>query len=343
MRIRALTVRIIRQFIRDKRTLALLLIAPLLVLTLMKLVFEGQSVVPRIGTVQLPPLAVEALTGAGADAIPYGDISAAMTDLENDDLDAVITLHNGQPSITLEGSSPTDNRNAMAAIQEALKQLSGLSNASAQLEIAYLHGTGDVGIVDYYGSVLVGFFSFFFVFLIAGVSFLRERTSGTLQRLLATPLRRWEIVVGYLLGFGIFTLLQATLIAWYSTSILGFALEGSLYLVLLMNLLTAITALTLGTLLSAYAHNEFQVIQFIPIAVIPQIFFAGLIELETMPQWLQAFGHALPLFYGAEALRDIMLRGAGWSSVWTDALALVLFSLVFAALNVLALRKHRRV
>ncbi|MFC5532281.1 ABC transporter permease [Cohnella yongneupensis] len=340
MRIRALAIRIIRQIIKDKRTLALMLIAPLLVLTLMKFVFDGQSVDPKIGAVQLPPQIVEALSATGADVTVYNDSAIAQQALADAKLDAVVSLQGGQPKISLEGSSPTKNRNVMAAFQEAMQQA---GNAVVGPSVTYLHGSGDLNIFDYYGSVLVGFFSFFFVFLIAGVSFLRERTTGTLARLLATPLRRWEIVVGYLLGFGIFTLLQATLIAWYSTSVLGIALEGALYLVLIMNLLLAVTALTLGTLLSAYAQNEFQIFQFIPLIIVPQIFFAGLIELDTMPEWLQAIGHVLPLYYGADALRGIMLRGSGWNEIWTDALALVGFSIAFAALNVLALRKHRRI
>lgn len=341
MRIRALAVRIVRQFLKDKRTLALMLVAPLLVLTLMKLVFDGQAVDPRIGVAQAPPQVAALLADAGADVTAYDDASSADAALADGELDAVVSWQDGRPRIALEGSSPTNNRNVMAAVQEAMKQLGGVSAAEPQ--VTFLHGSGDVDIFDYYGSVLVGFFSFFFVFLIAGVSFLRERTTGTLQRLLATPLRRWEIVVGYLLGFGLFTLLQATLIAWYATSVLGIALEGALYLVLVMNLLLAIAALTLGTLLSAYAQNEFQIFQFIPLVVVPQIFFCGLIELESMPEWLQAVGHALPLFYGADALRGVMLRGEGWSDVWPDALALAGFSLAFALLNVLALRKHRRI
>lgn len=342
MRIRALALRIIRQFLKDKRTLALMLIAPLLVLTLVKFVFDGQSVDPRIGAVGLPSPIVASMTSAGVDVKEYDDESAALSALEDADLDAYVSVRDGQPYIMLEGSSPTKNRNVLSAIQEAI---SPLNDAGAILKpsMEFLHGSGDLNIFDYYGSVLVGFFSFFFVFLIAGVSFLRERTSGTLARLLATPLRRWEVVVGYLLGFGIFTLLQATLIAWYATGVLGIALEGSLFLVLIMNLLLAIAALTLGTLLSAYAQNEFHIFQFIPLIIIPQIFFAGLIELDTMPQWLQALGHVLPLYYGADALRDIMLRGAGWSEIWPDALALCGFSIAFAVLNVVALRKHRRI
>lgn len=342
MRIRALALRIVRQIIKDKRTLALMLIAPLLVLTLMKFVLDGQSVNPRVGTVDFPHKVVAALASSGVDITEFDGEAAAMRALEHADIDALISIRDGQPYVLLEGSSPTTNRNVMSALQEALEQLSP-EGPVVKPSVEFLHGSGNLNIFDYYGSVLVGFFSFFFVFLIAGVSFLRERTTGTLARLLATPLRRWEIVVGYLLGFGIFTLLQATLIAWYATGVLGIALEGALYMVLMMNLLLAIAALTLGTLLSAYAQNEFQIFQFIPLVIIPQIFFAGLIELDSMPEWLQALGHVLPLFYGSDALRDIMLRGAGWSEIWPDALALVCFSLAFAALNVVALSKHRRI
>jgi ABC-2 type transport system permease protein len=342
MRIRSLAFRIIRQFIKDKRTLALMLLAPLLVLTLMKFVFDGQAVDPRIGAVKLPSPVVTALKNNGAVVTPYEDEKLALQKMANNKLDAVITLKGTQPRIVLEGSNPTKIRNVMTVAQKAMQEL-GNRGSIPQPEISYMHDSGNRDIFDYYGSVLVGFFSFFFVFLIAGVSFLRERTTGTLQRLLATPLRRWEVVAGYLLGFGIFTLLQATLIAWYSTSVLGIALEGSFILVLVMNLLLALAALTLGTLLSAYAQNEFQMFQFIPLIVVPQIFFCGLIDMESMPEWLRMVGKALPLFYGADALRGIMLRGEGWNDIWVDSVALIGFSLVFAMLNVLALRKHRRI
>ena len=134
---------------------------------------------------------------------------------------------------------------------------------------------------DNFGPVLIGFFVFFFVFLIAGVSFLRERTGGTLERLLATPLRRFEIVAGYIIGFGLFTTLQASLIAWFAVDILDMMMEGSFLYVLFITFLLAMTALTLGTLLSAFANNELQMMQFIPLVVVPQIFFSGLFNLYT--------------------------------------------------------------
>jgi ABC-2 type transport system permease protein len=190
--------------------------------------------------------------------------------------------------------------------------------------------------------VLIGFFIFFFVFLIAGVSFLRERTGGTLERLLATPLRRWEIVAGYVIGFGLFTTIQASLISWFSIKALGIMMEGSFFHVLLITFLLAMTALTLGTLLSAFAGSELQMIQFIPLVVVPQVFLSGLFNLETIPAWLRSFSTVMPLTYGADALREIMIRGKGWSAIWTDVYVLLAFSLSFMILNVFALKKHRK-
>jgi len=179
--------------------------------------------------------------------------------------------------------------------------------------------------------------------MLAGVAFLRERTTGTLERLLATPIRRQEIVAGYLLGFGVFTLLQAALIAWYSIGVLGLYMTGSIWLVLLVNLLLTLTALTLGTLLSTFASSEFQIIQFIPIVIVPQVFFSGLFNMESMDPWLQKLSYIMPLFYGADAMRGIMIRGESFGDIQLDIYVLIGFSAAFALLNILALKKQRSI
>ncbi|SFS83681.1 ABC transporter permease [Paenibacillus sp. BC26] len=341
MRIRALAIRIIRQFVRDKRTLALLFLAPLLILTLMKLVFNGNTVEPQIGGVQIPAALVDRLEKADADVINYDNASDAEQALQDGDLDAVLSLGGGgKPSITLEGSDPASSKMVLLLLQRMM----GASDMPAvQPSITYLHGSADMASFDSFGPVLIGFFSFFFVFMLAGVSFLRERTSGTLERLLATPIRRSEVVFGYLSGFGLFTLLQAALIAWFAINVLGLYMDGSIWLVLMMNLLLSLTALTLGTLLSSFASNEFQIIQFIPLVVVPQVFFSGLFNLDSMAPWLQKLSNIMPLYYGADAMRGIMIRGEGWSDIQLDVYVLLGFSTVFALLNVLALKKHRAI
>lgn len=340
MRTRALAQRIIRQFLRDKRTLALIFIAPLLILTLLNFVFNGQPIIPDIGTVGVPEQLTQRLSNVDANVTAYSSAEEANQALKDGKLDAVISIENGKPSIILEGSDPTMNKATLLTLQKAMQA----ANAQAvKPTVSYLHGTEDMSSFDSFGPVLIGFFSFFFVFMIAGVSFLRERTTGTMERLLATPIRRSEVVAGYLLGFGVFTLLQAALITWFSINVLGMYMVGSFWLVLLINLLLTLTALTLGTLLSAFATTEFQIIQFIPIVIVPQIFFSGLFNLDAMTPWLQKLSYIMPLYYGADAMRGVMIRGESIGSIQLDIYVLLGFSIAFALLNIIALKKQRSI
>lgn len=342
MRVFALTQRILRQIVRDKRTMGLLIVAPILVLTMLHLVFNGGDYTPKIGFVDVPYAVMEQMDLDGADVITYSDEKSAKADLAEQTIDGYLTLKNNEPTVVLEGSDPSVAGATMKWLHQAMP--TGQENANnPQLEIDYLHGSSDMGTFDYFGPVLLGFFVFFFVFLIAGVSFLRERTTGTLERLLASPLRKWEIVMGYVFGFGIFTMIQSTIIAAYAIYVLGMMMEGAFGYVLLITLLLALTALTLGILLSSFAKNELRMIQFIPIIVIPQIFFSGLFNLDTISKWLSWVGPFTPLYYAADALRDIMVRGYGWGAIHMDILALAGFSLLFIIINILALRKYRKI
>jgi ABC-2 type transport system permease protein len=346
MRIRALIIRILRQFIHDKRTMALMIAAPILILTLMYLIFNGDTYRPKLGTVQLPQAFTSVLVGSDADVTAYPNVEEAEAALTDRHIDAIIRFDGGAPHIKLEGSDPTKNRAVMILVQQAVQSLAagqGQGAKSASPVFEYLHGSANMAAFDNFGPVLIGVFAFFFVFLIAGISFLKERTSGTLERLLATPLRRYEIVVGYIAGFGIFTMLQAVLIAWYSIEVLGMMMVGSFGYVILITLLLSMTALSFGTFLSAFANTEFQMIQFIPLVIVPQIFFSGLFDLDSMSSWLRWLSHIMPLKYGADALRNIMIRGEGWSSIDMDVYILLALSLFFMAANVLALRKHRKI
>ncbi|WP_374719187.1 ABC transporter permease [Parageobacillus toebii] len=341
MRVWAIVVRIIRQFFRDKRTLALMIVAPMFVLFLMNLVFNGEEYQPAIAVSKnVPEVVVEKLAKYDADVEELTK-ATARKQLEKQQIDAFMEMDEGAPEITLEGSDPTVNKAVLMTVQKALQELAPQTR-SLQLKTTYLHGSEDMELFDNFGPVLIGFFVFFFVFLIAGVSFLRERTGGTLERLLATPLRRFEIVAGYIIGFGIFTTFQASLISWFAVDILDMMMEGSFVYVLLITFLLAMTALTLGMLLSAFANNELQMMQFIPLVVIPQVFFSGLFNLDTMEEWLRSLSVVMPLTYGADALREIMIRGNGWNEIAKDVYVLLGFAVLFMILNVVALKKYRK-
>ncbi|MGG0719005.1 ABC transporter permease [Robertmurraya massiliosenegalensis] len=342
MRVKALVIRILRQIIRDKRTLGLLLFAPILILSMLHLVFNGDDYVPKVGLIDIPEALEEQLDLDDADITRYTSIESANKDIEKQLIDGYILFEHASPSVVLEGSDPNVNGATIRWLQKAFDPLQP-SGAGNDLDIELVHGAEDMSQFDYFGPVLLGFFIFFFVFLIAGVSFLRERTTGTLERLLSSPLRKWEIVVGYIFGFGIFTMIQATIIAAYAIYVLGMLMEGAFIYVLLITLALSLTALTLGTLLSAFANNELQMIQFIPIVIVPQIFFSGLFNLETISDWLNWIGPFTPLYYAADALRNVMVRGYGWGDIYVNILVLIGFSALFMFLNIVALRKYRKI
>ncbi|OON45813.1 ABC transporter permease, partial [Bacillus anthracis] len=303
MRVTGVIIRIIRQFFRDKRSLAMMFGAPMLLLWLLSLVFTQKDYVPHIAVVDMPAQLVKVMKNQEASIYEY-NTEKAMSELENQKVDAVIRLENGKMNIVLEGSDSSKNRAVLQILQKSTEKN---DISIMKPEVNYLHGSKDFTMFDGLGPVLIGFFTFFFVFILSGVSFVRERLSGALERLLSTPIKRWEIVVGYIIGFGIFAFIQSIIIVSFSVYILDLYVAGSIWLTLLITCMLSLTALTLGTFLSAYANNEFQMIQFIPLVIVPQIFFSGLFPIESMNKWLQMLGKLFPLTYGADAMRQVMI------------------------------------
>lgn len=217
-----------------------------------------------------------------------------------------------------------------------------LSPASLQMHTEFIYGDPDASFFDSFAYVLLAFLAFFFVFLLSGISFVRERTTGTLERLMMTPVKRWQVVVGYTAGFGLFAIVQSSLMMLFTTFVLGLEIAGSVWLALGVMVLIALVAVSLGTLASIFANNEFQLMQFIPIAVVPQMFFTGIIDPATFPYHLGVLAYTMPVYYGASALNAIINRGEGFGAIWTDVVALIGYVVVVSAINVLALKKYRR-
>lgn len=337
MRMMAIVKRILRQFLRDKRSIAMMFVAPLFVMTLLWFVLDLEDYKPKLAIDNVPEQFMTALEKQDV-TLEKMTWSEAKQALENETIDAYLSINHDKMKMVMEGSDPTATSSVQQVIHEAIK------HANATIpdgEVQFLHGSADINLFDYVGPILIGFFVFFFTFIIGGVTFLRERTIGTLERLLATPLKRWEIVIGYLIGFGIFVVIQSMIIVAYSIYVLDIYMDGSFIAVLVIALLLAIAALSLGTLLSAYAKNEFQMIQFIPIVIVPQVFFAGIFHIESLP-WLEVVGKAMPLYYGGNALSEIMIRGRQLSDILPDITILVGFSTVFILLNILALKRYRK-
>lgn len=372
MRINAMVCRIIRQFLRDKRTMALLIIAPMLVLTLMSFVFTDEDATLNIGVENSNVKDILSSMDKDND-INIMSKKEAEEKFENKALDAYIYGDEKELNILLNGADNSVINQLNKNVQEAVKdymtekgednkkiiedlgsnpminmmnkdfanKIDSIDINSTEIETDNYFGDNDMSTIDYIGPLLIGLFIFFFVFLISGVSFLRERTTGTLERLLATPIKRYEIVFGYLIGFGIFTIVQSAIISAFSIGILKIYNGGSIGLILLISTIIALCALSFGMFVSSYAHNELQVMQFIPIVIVPQVFFCGLFSIRNMAEPLQILSKCMPLTYASNALRGVMTCGYNLQQISTDLLVLIGFTVVFAILNIITLKKHR--
>lgn len=355
MRTLTMTKRLVKQIIEDKRTLALLLVAPIFVLYLLSIILNSSIDKPILEVINVPasitaPLEKEATITSVDDEI------AALDKVKNREIDGLLVYKDSTLTVTVEGSDPSLTGAVKKAVSKATGEsmkttFEGLaSNPKLPLknfsmlntEFNFINGSEDMSTFDSIAPLMMGFFIFFFVFLLAGISFLRERLSGTLDRLIATPIKRMEIVLGYFFGFGIFVMLQTIIIQLFMIYGLGIQIKGSFYVVLLINVVLAAGSLSLGTLLSAFARNEFQLFQFIPIIIVPQILFCGMFNLREAPLWVTTLSKVFPMTYGADALRSVILRGATFSDVSLDILILVGYALLFILLNSLALKKYRR-
>ena len=211
----------------------------------------------------------------------------------------------------------------------------------SNVEVSYLHGNDEWKMFDFYGPVFIGVFLFVFVFITSGMSLVNERSAGTMSRFLATPVKPAEVLGGYTLGFGVLALVQSALIVLIALTLIGFPCEGSVTLVVLTAVSLAIVSVTLGLLVSGLASSAFQVIQLMLLFVVPQILLSGLFDLSAAPEWLQTISACLPLTYGVDALRAIMLRGADLSQIGLDLAVVWGFAIVFFALASIGFRKKK--
>lgn len=346
MRIAALVKRILLQIRRDKRTLALLFVAPILVLTLMNLVFNGNTAEPEIGIYGENDELVEKLKEAGIVVHSYSDDVDVKRSIKDDDLDGFLHVDATNTVLTLRNDDPTLAKNLEMKVKQMMQQqflpsqvLQGASQLAIETE--YVYGNRETVLFDTFSPILVGFFVFFFVFLMAGIGLLNERTTGTLERLLATPIKRWEIVTGYMLAYGLLAIIQTVIIVIFAVNVLDIVLAGSLWNVLLINIVLALVALSLGILLSTFASSEFQMVQFIPLVIVPQVFFSGIFSIEGMADWLQVLAKFMPLYYGADALKGVMYRGVGLGDISMNLYILLAFAIIFILLNLFALKKYQ--
>lgn len=200
---------------------------------------------------------------------------------------------------------------------------------------------GQVHVFDRVGLTMLGIFPFVVMFLVTSIAMLRERTSGTLERLLTTPVSRLDLLLGYGLAFGLAAALQAVITVTVATTLYDLDVAGSLGLVVLIAVAGAVLGVALGLLASAFARSEFQAVQFMPVVVLPQFFLCGLlVPREQMAGWLQAISDVLPLTYAVEALQEVGRSPEATGTMWVDVGIVAGAALLALALAAATLRRR---
>ncbi|WP_054811261.1 ABC transporter permease [Nocardia arizonensis] len=194
---------------------------------------------------------------------------------------------------------------------------------------------------DRVGISMLGILPFIVMFLITAIAMQRERTSGTLERLLTTPLSKVDLLAGYGTAFSLAAAAQATVACVVSFGLLGLEAEGNPGWVVLIAVVDAICGVALGLLASAFARTEFQAVQFMPVVVAPQIFLCGLlVPRDQLPGWLQPVSDVMPLSYAVDALQQVSVNTEVTGEMWRDLGIVAAFSVVALGLGAATLRRR---
>lgn len=201
--------------------------------------------------------------------------------------------------------------------------------------------SNDLTTFNHIAPALLGVFPFIIMFLITSITTLRERSGGTMERLMATPIARLDIVLGYMIAFGLLAIVQALLASGLLLYIFHLTVLGPDWFLIVMALADALLGTALGLLVSAFARTEFQAVQFMPAFIFPQILIGGLfIPLAAMPQVLETIAYFLPLTYAIDALNIVTIHASLTVDAWRDVWVVVGCVVVAILLGALTLQRR---
>lgn len=369
------TKRVFRDLRNDRRSLALIVIAPIFLMFIFGLAFSGEvkniTVVVVYGEQGAAGGAAGGVSLAGRivsnldpDVVKLeyaDDRDAALAMVEDGEAWAALVFPADFSAKALAGlgdpssSSPAgieflldrSNINVANAVTKALNDalLATMDQAGirqpVKVETTAVFGE-NAKFMDFFVPGIMAFAVYMITTLLTLVTFVGERTSGTLQRMLATTLRERDIVLGYAATFSLVGIGQAALLLLVGILVFDIGVVGNVLLAFLVIAILAVVSQALGILLSSTARREAQAIQVLPFVVLPAFLLAGIFwPVEAIPAWLRPLSYLVPPTYAVDAARSVMLRGWGIGKIWIDIAALLAMAAFFLSLAVLSLRTRR--
>jgi ABC-2 type transport system permease protein len=369
------TKRVFRDLKNDKRSLALIIIAPIFVMFVFGLAFSGKvknikvvvvnqdqgAAVAGGGTISLSEKIISNLDQEVLELEYADDRDAALAMVENGDAYAAIVFPAEFTSSALSGiddrSSGSSagiellldksNINIANTVTKALNDalLATVEQAGMQMPVvvdAVAVFGQNAKFMDFFVPGIMAFAVYMITTLLTLVTFVGERTSGTLQRMLATTLNERDIVLGYATAFSLIGIGQAVLLLLVGILVFDITVVGNVLLAFLVIALLAIVSQALGILLSSTAKREAQAIQVLPFVVLPAFLLAGIFwPIEAIPAWLRPLSYLVPPTYAVDASRAVMLKGYGIGKIWIDIVALLVMAAFFLTLAVWSLKTRK--
>ncbi len=353
-RIWAVGLRVIRQIKRDRRTIVTMVVNPIILMIILGYSLSATLTGINLGVVdqQSGPIqgsVLAHLQASDAFSITYiASESEARRLITEGRINGAVVLGGNEIRMLLDGTSPqvaaTITGSVAAGMQAGAIQILSSLPISGQLPAVttyYVYGY-DLEAKDALGASLLGISIFFFAFLNTAIAFLRERTQGTLEKVLVSPLDRIELVSGYILGFSVVAIAQAAITFTLLIVLFRVPIQGSWLAVLVIVVLLSAGSLSFGAFLSNFVTSEYQVMQLNPVVSFPQILLSGAwFPLNSVPDWLRPLAYIFPITYSTDALKMVLLKGATLSDIfYPDVFALLLFFLLTFFMATFMLKKE---
>jgi ABC-2 type transport system permease protein len=384
-RILVVTRRIFLGLKRDRRSIGMMIVAPIMAMFVFGIAFSGDvkdvdvviinsdSGAPapfNNGTFYMSRSIINNLDDEMLNIEYMSDPDSALDRIENGEVYAVIEFPEDFTGTLMQLVNQNSNNNSssvQAAISTQIIIHSDYSNVNVanaiiqavsealtetleergfevpiQLQVDPVYAE-DAEFIDVFVPGIIAFVIFLLTTLLTLISFVGERTQGTLERLMATPIDEGDIVMGYALAFGIIGMIQAMILLTVGIVVFDIIIVGNILLAFLIAALLAVVSQALGILLSSAAKREAQAVQFIPFIVLPAFLLSGIFwPLEAIPAWLRPASYFIPPTYAVNAMRSVALRGWGLEQIWPELVALLVFAIAFLSGAILMLKRSRK-